>query len=125
VKLSEFELDVMEIYWKHSSMCAVDVHREIKEIRDVSYSTVKTIIDRLEQKSALTRAEKQGRTIFYTAAIEPSQVSKPMIKGFLRRLFSGKPQQLIAQLIQDEELTNDDIATLEKMLASKKNSDSK
>jgi len=106
-------------------MCAVDVHREIKEIRDVSYSTVKTIIDRLEQKSALTRAEKQGRTIFYTAAIEPSQVSKPMIKGFLRRLFSGKPQQLIAQLIQDEELTNDDIATLEKMLASKKNSDSK
>mgnify|MGYP001155056959 CR=1 FL=1 len=125
MKLSDFELDVMEIIWQHESISAVDIHKAIQQQRAVSYSAVKTVIDRLEQKAVLKRVEQQGRTIFYASAIAKEQVSKPMLKGFLKRLFSGKPQQLIAQLIQDEELSDKEIKALEQMLASKKQQDKK
>lgn len=120
MKLSEFELDVMEIVWKHPDICAVDIHKAIRADRDVSYSTVKTIVDRLEQKDALTRSKQEGRTIFYSATVSQQQVAKPMVKGVLKRLFSGKPKQLIAHLIEDEELSADDVAALQAMLDSKK-----
>ena len=120
MKLSDFELEVMDIIWQRDSVSAVDIHKAIQVSRAVSYSAVKTVIDRLEQKGVLKRADQQGRTIFYASAIRKEEVSKPMLKGFLKRLFSGKPKQLIAQLIQDEELSDKDIQALKQMLASKK-----
>ncbi|MCE2461232.1 MAG: BlaI/MecI/CopY family transcriptional regulator, partial [Pseudomonadales bacterium] len=50
MKLSEFELDVMQQIWRNEECSAPEVHRELGEARDVTYSTVKTIIDRLERK---------------------------------------------------------------------------
>jgi BlaI family penicillinase repressor len=86
----------------------------------VSYSTVKTIIDRLEQKLALTRAEQQGRTIYYAPAIEREALSTPLLKGFLKRMFAGNPHKMVAQLLTDEQLNNDEIEQLENMLAAQK-----
>ncbi|GLR72598.1 BlaI/MecI/CopY family transcriptional regulator [Agaribacter marinus] len=124
-KLSDFELDVMSIFWRVNKASAPQVHELITENKEVSYSTVKTIVDRLEQKSAIKRESLQGRTIFYAPAIKQESLSTPLLKGFLRRLFSNRPQQLIAQLIENEELNNDDIEKLEKMLAEKKSTQRK
>lgn len=120
IKLSEFELDVMNIFWQTGKSSAPEIHEKIKLDKDVSYSTVKTIVDRLEQKSALTRASQQGRTIYYTPAIEREAVSTPLLKGFLKRIFAGDPQKMVAQLLANEQLDNSEIEQLEKMLAAQK-----
>jgi BlaI family penicillinase repressor len=120
MKLSEFELDVMNIFWQAGKASAPEVHERIKFDKDVSYSTVKTIIDRLEQKTALTRADQQGRTIYYAPAIEREALSTPLLKGFLKRMFAGDPHKMVAQLLANEQLNNSEIEQLEKMLAAQK-----
>jgi BlaI family penicillinase repressor len=120
IKLSEFELDVMNIFWQAGKASAPEVHERIKFDKDVSYSTVKTIIDRLEQKTALTRADQQGRTIYYAPAIEREALSTPLLKGFLKRMFAGDPHKMVAQLLANEQLNNSEIEQLENMLAAQK-----
>jgi len=119
-KLSEFELDVMNFFWQHGQASAPEIHELIKADKDVSYSTVKTIIDRLEQKQTLTRSSQQGRTIYYAAAIERETFSTPLLKGFLKRMFAGDPHRMVAQLLDNEQLNNEDIEKLEALLAAQK-----
>lgn len=119
-KLSEFELDVMNLFWQHGQSSAPQIHEWIKADKDVSYSTVKTIIDRLEQKDALIRASQQGRTIYYAAAIERETFSTPLLKGFLKRMFAGDPHRMVAQLLDNEQLNNAEIEQLERLLATQK-----
>lgn len=119
-KLSEFELDVMNLFWQLGQASAPQVHEWIKADKDVSYSTVKTIIDRLEQKQALKRSSQQGRTIYYAAAIERETFSTPLLKGFLKRIFAGDPQLMVAQLLDNEQLNNEEIDKLQSLLAAHK-----
>lgn len=120
MELTNFELEVMQLFWKHPKSSAPQIHQIISELRAVSYSTVKTIIDRLENKQALTRSGQQGRTIFYTPLVEKNQLRKPMIKDFIKRVFLGQSKPLVAHILQEEELSLEDISYLENLLDQKK-----
>jgi BlaI family penicillinase repressor len=120
MKLSDFELDVMQLFWDGGDNVATDIHKQITLTKPVTYNTVKTIIDRLEDKGALLRAHKVGRNIIYRAAIEKSSISNQLLPLFLNRFFKGNSRQLISHLIGDEKVTDDDIIFLEKLIAEKK-----
>ena len=75
------------------------------DARSVTYSTVKTIVHRLEQKGAIKRIDSRGRTIVYAAAIKQEKIRKPLVKSFLRRLFGNDLRPLFVQLLRDEELS--------------------
>lgn len=120
MELSDFELEVMQLFWQQPNSAAPAIHKMIEKSRPVSYSTVKTIIDRLEKKGAIKRSEQQGRTIFYTPLVEKSKLRPPMIKSFIQRVFLGKSKPLVAHIIQEEELSLDDISYLESLLKQKK-----
>ncbi len=120
MELSDFELEVMQLFWSNPKSTAPQIHQLIAEKREVSYSTVKTIIDRLEKKGALDRCGHQGRTIFYQANIEKKQLSRPMIRDFINRLFLGKSRPLVAHILEEEQLSLDDISYLESLLKKRK-----
>ena len=61
MNLSDFELEVMQLFWKCGEATAPQVHKIIEQKRDVKYSTIKTIIDRLEKKKALEQFGKLKR----------------------------------------------------------------
>ena len=120
MELSDFELEVMQLFWEKPNASAPTIHQIIEKKRSVSYSTVKTIIDRLEKKGALTRSDQQGRTIFYSPSVEKNQLRKPMIKDFIKRVFLGESKPLVAHILQEEELSLDDISYLEALLEQRK-----
>ena len=86
-KLSNCELDIMSCFWEQKQLSAPEVHKLLGVARGVTYSTIKSLIDRLEAKGALTRAETPGRVIYYRAAIKQDKIRKPLVKSFLRRLY--------------------------------------
>ncbi|WP_196141153.1 BlaI/MecI/CopY family transcriptional regulator [Aliikangiella sp. G2MR2-5] len=120
MELSDFELEVMHILWRAGESSAPQVHKAIEQKREVAYTTVKTIIDRLEKKGALERTRQEGRTIFFTATIEKSQYRKPIIRDFINRVFLGNSKPLVAHILEEEELSKDDIQYLEALLKEKK-----
>lgn len=121
MKLSEFELDVMQRFWDEGACSAPTMHKWIAEDKKVVYTTVKTIIDRLEEKGAIVRDRIEGRSIIYSAAIKKEEISKKLLPDFVRRFFHGNSSHLIAHLIKDEKLNDEDIAYLEAFIANRKN----
>jgi len=120
VNLSNLELDVMRLIWRDKEVIVPDLHRELERDRGLSYSTVKTIVDRLEEKGAIGRIRTYGRTILYGPLVEESALAKPMIKDMLRRLFGGEARPMISHLLDEAELSPDDLKYLEKLIAQKR-----
>ncbi len=120
MKLSDFELEVMQIMWKDGPMIATEVHQAIAEKRKVAYSTVKTIIDRLEEKGAVRRNRTYGRTILYESVIQKEDLAKPMVHSFIDKLFMGNVRPLFSHVLKEEDVTLDDVAYLESILANKR-----
>jgi BlaI family penicillinase repressor len=122
IRLSEFELDVMTHFWSDRELSAPELFERIGDARGVAYSTVKTIIDRLEQKGAIERVANRGRTIVYAPVVKRERVRKPLVKAFLKRLFGNDLRPLFAQLLQDEKLSPDELEYLRKLVADAKRS---
>lgn len=118
--LSNFELEVMQLVWETGEITAPDVHKAIEATREVKYSTVKTIIDRLEKKQAIKRSRNEGRTIFYVAVLEKQSTRAPLIKDFINRVFLGKSRPLAAHILEQESLDLEDIEYLEALLKARK-----
>ena len=117
IRLSEFELDVMTHFWSDHELSAPELFERIGNARGVAYSTVKTIIDRLEEKGAIERVSNRGRTIIYSPIVKRERVRKPLVKAFLRRLFGNDLRPLFAQLLQDEKLSAEELEYLRKLVA--------
>ena len=116
IRLSEFELDVMTHFWSDGELSAPELFERIGDERGVAYSTVKTIVDRLEEKGAIERVTNRGRTIVYAPAVKRERVRKPLVRAFLRRLFGNDLRPLFAQLFQDEKLSEEELAYLRKLV---------
>ena len=114
--LSDFEVDVMNVIWRFGECTAPQVHREIAKSKSVTYSTVKTIIDRLEKKGAIKRTRSEGRTIFFESAIAPSAVQTNLVDKLLGTIFAGDRRPLFSQLLSAEELTKEDLEFLSELI---------
>ena len=119
MKLSDFELEVMQVIWDGKET-APEIHRTIEKRRKVAYSTVKTIIDRLEDKGAVQRVKQYGRTILYAPLIARENYSKPMVKSFINNLFHGNVRPLLNHIFQEEELSLEDVSYIEGILNEKR-----
>jgi BlaI family penicillinase repressor len=119
-KLSDLELEVMRLIWRDREVIVPDLHRELAESRDISYATVKTIVNRLEEKKAIERIRTYGRTILYGPIIDESALAKGIVKDVLRRLFGGHARPMISHLLRDEALSVEDLEYLEDQISARR-----
>ena len=120
MKLSEFESQVLAAIWELGECSAPQVHQAIARSRSATYSTVKTIIDRLERKAAITRTRAAGRTIFFKASAPPEKVQASIVDRLLSTVFAGDRKPLIAQLLQSDQLSQEDLDYLSELLEQQK-----
>ncbi|MCB1044495.1 MAG: BlaI/MecI/CopY family transcriptional regulator [Acidobacteria bacterium] len=118
-ELSNFEIEVMHLFWEAGELTAPEAHERVASERDVAYTTVKTIIDRLEQKGALKRVRTYGRTIVYAPLIKKEAMAKRHLQRFIDTVFKGRPRDLFATLFNDDQLSLDDLSYLESLLKEK------
>ena len=116
MRLSDFELDVMTEFWREGELSAPALFERLGAERGVTYSTVKTIVDRLEKKGAIKRSESRGRTILYTAAVSQDRVRRPLVRSFVRRVFGDDRRPLFAQLFREEKLSDEELDYLRRLI---------
>jgi len=119
-KLSDFELEVLQHLWRLEQASTPEIHREISASREVNYSTVRTIVDRLERKGAIARLGHAGRAVVFKPLLTNTQVSVPMTRRFVERVFGGDARPLLSHLLDDEALSSEDLAYLESVIARRK-----
>lgn len=116
MQLSDSELDVMTLFWREGELSAPDVFERLDSDRRATYSSVKTIVDRLERKGALKRRDGRGRTVLYTAAVTRNRIRRPLVRAFIRRVFGDDLRPLFEQLVRDETLSDEELDYLEELV---------
>jgi len=113
VKLTRFELEVMTALWELGMASSVrEIQEQLPEKRRPAYTTVQTIVYRLEEKGAVRRVKKIGNAHIFEAAITRNSAHRRLINELLD-LFGGSARPLMAHLVETGKLSLEDVREVE------------
>jgi len=119
-RLSKAETRILEQYWKLGAASVREVLESLPEDERVAYTTVQTLVYRLEQKGALRKVKKIGNAQLFVPALNQSQYRSRLV-GDLLDLFGGSPRLLVSNLLENGSLTLRDLKALQSAPRSDKN----
>src|ERR1700742_1265835 len=112
-KLIRLELRIMDAIWTLGPCSVREVQESFPEENRPAYTTVHTIVSRLEAKKAVRRVRKIGNANIIEAAISRGSAQTHAFDDFVR-LFGGRMQPLMTHLIEAGQLTLEDVQAAEK-----------
>lgn len=118
-QLSAVQLEVMRALWEAGAATTAAVHERMGKPRSLAYTTVATLLSRLE-KRGLVRSRKDARERVFEPLVTEDQVKRRMVSDLVANLFRGDPRALVSQLVSDEEIDEGDLDTVRRMLADAK-----
>ncbi len=119
-ELGPLELEVMQIVWERGASTVRDVIGALNtEGRKLAYTTIQTIMTRLEEKGFLAH-KAEGVSYRYTAKISKKRVQHSLLSRFVDQVFDGAVGPLVASLAESKKLTAEDIEQLRKVLQTMK-----
>ena len=113
--ISEAEAQVMEVLWRQSPLGTDEIARALEGQQDWQLATVKTLVNRLLTKGAIS-AEKDGRRYLYSPVLQRDAWLKEQSIGLLDRLFDGRLAPLVAHFSSHRKLKKADIEALRALL---------
>lgn len=111
--MSKAEMEVARIVWQLKSASARQVHEGLD--RKIDFSTVQTYLTRLEEKGYI-RSKKAGRAKIFSARANPTTVIRDKVRELVDILFDGDAVPMMRHLIEDAEMSEDDVKSLREML---------
>jgi predicted transcriptional regulator len=114
--LGERELDVMTVLWASGSGTVTEVRDALDT--PLAYTTVLTILRNLEAKGYL-RHEEEGRAHRYFPRIRQKVAQRSALRRLVDTLFTGSPEALLAQLVDEHDLTTADLRRIARKLGSR------
>ena len=111
-KLTRLELHIMDALWTHGASSVREIQERFAEKDRPAYTTVQTMVYRLEAKKAIRRVKKIGNAHIFEAAITRTAAQRRLIDDLLS-FFGGRGQPVMAHLIESGNLTLDDVKEAE------------
>ncbi len=111
-RLSSGELDLMDLLWREGPLTLAQAHERFGA-ETVGYTTMQTRLNRLVDKGL---ASKSGRPAEYAAAIEREQAQAGHLDQLISKLSGGSVVPLVAQLMQDREISRDELQELKRLI---------
>jgi len=114
-KLSKLEHQIMDALWSRGASSVREILEAFPEKGRPAYTTVQTMVYRLEDKGAIRRVKKIGNAHIFDAAISRTSAQRRLIDELLA-FFGGSSQPVVAHLIESGNLTLDDVKEAEQLL---------
>ena len=121
VRLTKFELEVMHVLWDLRSASVREIQEQLPEKKRPAYTTVQTIVRRLEEKSAVRRVKKIGNAFIFEPIVTRNATHNRLITELLE-LFGGSARPLMAHLAEAGKLTLEDLREMETLLVDQEGS---
>src|SRR5438034_1273196 len=110
-RLSKAEARILEQCWKLGTCSVREILESLPEYERVAYTTVQTLVYRLEEKGALRKVKKIGNAQLFEPAIDQSEYRSNLVRDLLD-LFGGSPRLLVSSLLENGALTLRDLKAL-------------
>jgi BlaI family penicillinase repressor len=114
-KLTKLELQIMEALWSHGASSIREIQEAFPERNRPAYTTIQTTVYRLEDKKALRRAKRISNADIFEAVVSREAAQRTLIDELLD-LLGGRPQPVMAHLVESGKLTLADVQEAEKAL---------
>ena len=114
-RLTRLELRIMEALWTHGASSIREIQEAFPEQDRPAYTTVQTMVYRLEGKKAIRRVKKIGNAHIFEAVISRNAAQRRLIDELLS-FFGGRTQPVMAHLIESGQLTLEDVHEAEQTL---------
>lgn len=111
-RLSRAETRILEQCWKLGTCSVREILESLPEEERVAYTTVQTLVYRLEQKGALRKVKKIGNAQLFEPAINQGQYRSGLVRDLLQ-LFGGSPRLLVSNLVETGTITLKDLKMLQ------------
>lgn len=113
-KISESELEVMRVLWEAGDALPVtEIRRTLQERRGWEATTVKTLVQRLCQKGAVSQEKRN--VFYYSPLVSEREYNDWAANDLVRRLFRGSAKELVATLVKSEGLSAEDLSELREL----------
>lgn len=112
--LSRFEMECLRRLWSRKEASVRAVYADLPD--PPSYSTVRKIFERLEEKGAVQRVRMDGKAVIYRSTVSSAGMIRKEIKRLLDTLFDGSAAPLVAHLAEMDAVSLDDLRALEARL---------
>jgi predicted transcriptional regulator len=112
MRFSKAETRILAQYWKLGTCSVREILDSLPEDERVAYTTVQTLVYRLEHKGALRRVKKIGNAQLFEPAIDQSAFRSGLVRDLLD-LFGGSPRLLVSNLLETGTITLKDLKALQ------------
>ena len=114
-RLTRLELQIMNALWTGGALSVREIQEAFPESGRPAYTTIQTMVYRLEAKGVVSRVKKIGNAHIFAAAVSRSAAERRLIDELLA-LFGGRSQPVMAHLIESGSLSLDDVKEAEETL---------
>jgi BlaI family penicillinase repressor len=119
-RLSKAEKRILEQFWKLGICSVREILDSLPDDERVAYTTVQTLVYRLEQKGALRKVKKIGNAQLFEPTIDQSEYRSGLVRDLLN-LFGGSPRLLVSDLLETGTITLQDLKALQSAARNSKN----
>ncbi|MCC6232912.1 MAG: BlaI/MecI/CopY family transcriptional regulator [Verrucomicrobiales bacterium] len=119
LRVGDLQLRILQILWERKEAAVAAVHEVLKPERDLAYTTVATMLRKMEERSLVAHRE-EGRTFLYRALVAAEQVGRSMTDHVVERLFEGSLADAVSHLLRTRDVSRGELDALEKLIRDAK-----
>ena len=121
-ELTEAEWDIIQVVWEHEPCAAPTVQEELAARKKWTYSTVKTLMDRMVTKGLLT-TERIRNLILYRSTISRKDAQRGELMRAVKRAFGGAFTPMMQFMLESDTLSQKELGEVEAMIRKKRRRD--
>jgi BlaI family transcriptional regulator, penicillinase repressor len=114
-RLTKLEMQILEVLWEKGACSVREIQETFPEAGRPAYTTVQTVVYRLERKKALRCVKRISNANIFEAVISRNQAQRRIVDELLA-LFGGRAKLVMAHLVESGELTLADVKEAEQAL---------
>jgi len=117
--LGQLQRAVMEIVWRRGEASVHDVLKELGPRKKLAYTTVLTVMQKLE-KAGWLEHRAEGKSYIYIPRASREEAGAGSVRGFLKRVFEGDAVAMFQHLIRESNLSEEELRELRAMIDEKR-----
>lgn len=115
IRLGRLELQIMNVVWEKGKATVYDVKEALTKGRKPAYSTILTMMRKIEAKGYLEH-DVENRTFIYRPAISQQAVRRSVLGDILDRLFEGSPFLLMNSLVEQKNISKKELIQIQQVI---------
>lgn len=117
-RLGNLQLRIMQVLWSAKEATVAEVQERL-EGEPLAYTTVATMLRKMEDRQLISHRE-EGRRFIYVPAVSAEEVTRSMADDLVDRLFSGSLADAVSHLLDSREVSRHELAQLQELIETHK-----